>query len=229
MAHEYAHIWQHKQAADVGLGSLPAWVAEGFAQYISHRYSPAEARSERDLCGAPLGEDNELARMGPGQYSPSVYRAGELAFTHLVNQYGWAAVIDYRNTPGTRQHRFRAAYGTNADTWEREFHADACRLDLYVEIYRDGYPDGLFSLEEFMLSFVNLNARNWSDVTYPIDAIRLAPGNVFDEFLLEALVGPSERAVLCRCRRYPCRVVRPGAMSGGPARGGSASMSAFGL
>ena len=192
MAHEYAHIWQHNRTADIGLGSLPAWVVEGFAQYISHRYSPAEAPAERDLCGAPLGEDNELARMGPGQYSTSVYRAGELAFTHLIDQHGWAAVIDYWNTPGTHQQRFQTAYGTHPDTWEQQFHADACRLDLYVEIYKDGYPDGLFSLEEFMLSFVNANARNWSDVTYPIDAMRLAPGIVFDEFLLEALVGPSD-------------------------------------
>ena len=194
MAHEYAHIWQHNHTADVGLESLPAWVVEGFAQYISHRYSPAEAPTERDLCGAPLGEDNELARMGPGQYSTSVYRAGELAFTHLVNQYGWAAVIDYWDSPGTHQQRFRAAYGTSADTWEREFHADACRRGLYLEFnnvnrlntlnYGYDSDSGSSGLPRYALNFVNTD-YGWNNAMYPIDAIRLAPDIVFDEFLLQ--------------------------------------------
>ena len=187
MAHEYAHIWQHARAADVGLGSLPAWVVEGFAEYISHRYSPAEAPSERDLCGAPLGEDNELARMGPGQYSDSVYRAGELAFTHLVDDYGWAAVIDYWNTPGTHQQRFQTAYDTNADTWEREFHADACRRGLYLDFDNVNWGNdpevGEHGLPRYALSFVNIDNPGWNNAVYPIDAIRLAPDIVFDEFL----------------------------------------------
>ncbi|WP_420610150.1 hypothetical protein [Candidatus Poriferisodalis sp.] len=188
MAHEYAHIWQHDRTADVGLGSLPAWVVEGFAQYISHRYSPAEARTERDLCGAPLGEDNELARMGPGQYSASVYRAGELAFTHLVDQYGWQAVIDYWNTPGTHQQRFQTAYGTHPDAWETRFHKDACRNAIYLRAVApntDPIPAWPWiTAENCCMSFVNDDLWGWSNGAYPIDAIRFSPDHVFDEFLI---------------------------------------------
>ncbi len=191
MAHEYAHIWQHDRTADVGLHSLPAWVVEGFAEYISHRYSPAEAPSERDLCGAPLGEDNDLARMGPGQYSFSVYRAGELAFTHLVDQYGWQAVIDYWNTPGTHQQRFQTAYDTSPEAWEARFHKDACRQGIYENFSAISHPaagpPGYLSRWAQIawdaggrIQFVNGNAR--AEI-FPIDAIRFTPDVVFDEFL----------------------------------------------
>ncbi|WP_420608894.1 hypothetical protein [Candidatus Poriferisodalis sp.] len=203
MAHEYAHIWQHDRTADVGLESLPAWVVEGFAQYISHRYSPAEAHSERELCGAPLGEDNELARMGPGQYSASVYRAGELAFTHLVDQYGWQAVIDYWNTPGTHQQRFQTAFDTNAAAWETRFHKDACRRPIYMDAWSEQGinsgpaqwgakpPAGHVGPWKDTIVFVNYRRHYGWGTPLPLEAIRLAPDIVFDEFLL--LNGGGER------------------------------------
>ncbi len=122
--------------------------------------------------------------MGPGQYSTSVYRAGELAFTHLVNDYGWAAVIDYWNTPGTHQQRFRAAYGTSPDEWEARFHKDACRRGLYLEFDNiNQLGNSRSGLPRYVLSFVNIDNPGWNNALYHIDAIRLAPDIVFDEFL----------------------------------------------
>ncbi len=180
LAHEYAHVYQDAYS---DLASLPAWVVEGFAEYIAHTYSPGDARTERELCGAPLGEDNDLSRMGPGQFSSSVYRAGELAFTELADQYGWAAVTDYWITPGTHQRRFHTAFGLLAESWEREFHQNACRLTMTL---------GWFDYDDE--GRVHLSAprgRDGENFDYPLDSVRLTPTIVWDTFLVNGRTVPT--------------------------------------
>ncbi len=178
LAHEYAHVYQD---ANSDLASLPAWVVEGFAEFIGHKYSPDTAPAENALCGSPLGEDNDLSRMGPGQFSASVYRAGELAFAELADQHGWAAITDYWTTPGTHQQRFRTAFSTPADTWEQQFHQDACRRNIYLNTIINIYDS--IGLSPFAVAIDVSRSATWNGTYYPIDAFRLTPTDVWDTFL----------------------------------------------
>lgn len=186
MAHEYTHIWQHARTADVGLASLPAWVVEGFAEFIGHAYSPGESSTKRtDLCGAPLGEDNDLSRMGPGQYSESVYRAGLLAFAMLIEQHLWEAVIDYWNNPGSHQQRFRTAFGVDAAQWERDFQANACRFSLWESVQIRSEGDDSRRTPTLKLGWAfGFSGCVTVSACYPIDAIRLTPTVVWDTFFV---------------------------------------------
>ncbi|WP_420438145.1 hypothetical protein [Candidatus Poriferisodalis sp.] len=173
LAHEYTHVYQH---ATDNLHNFPEWVVEGFAEYIAHKYSPGDARGERELCGNPLGENNDLSRMGPGQFSQSVYRAGELAFTELADQHGWAAITDYWTTPGTHQQRFQTAFGTTPERFERDFHQNACRTPFVLSL---GYNDVTLPVH---VGIFNPTVDWDGHASYPIDAIRLTPTIVWDTF-----------------------------------------------
>lgn len=133
MSHESTHV-----ATGAAFASMPAWLLEGFADYVAlaHAGIPVETAASQVLArvrekGPPrrLPTAADLAPTAPGLGAR--YEEAWLAARFIAVEYGEARLVDfYRSVDGGRgaQSAFRRVLGTTQADFVRRWAADVARL-----------------------------------------------------------------------------------------------------